>query len=169
MVAGPEFGSDSRNNMLVIKALYGSKISGAEFGVFLAETLDALDYRLSYADPDLWLRPVVNLDSFKYYEYIICYVDDVLYISYNPQKLMKIIQEDFKLKYNKIEPPDVYTGASLSKMKLESDKYCWTMSPEQYVKAAVTNVEEDLASSGNRLPSKCVTQISSNYAPWLED
>ena len=43
------------------------------------------------------------------------------------------------------------------------------MSPEQYVKAVVTNVEEDLARSGKRFPSKCVSPISSSYSPWLED
>ena len=68
-----------------------------------------------------------------------------------------------------MEPPDVYNGAKISKMKLESGKYCWTMSPEQYVKAGVTNVEEDLARSGKILPPKCVTPLSSNYATWLED
>ena len=54
-------------------------------------------------------------------------------------------------------------------MKLERGKYCWTMSPEQYVKSAVTNVEDDLARSGNRFPLKCVTLLSINYAPWLDD
>ena len=67
---------------------------------------------------------------------------------------MKRIQEDFNLKYNKIEPPNVYIGYTFSKMKFESGKYCWTMSPEQYVKAAVTNVEEDLTRSGKIFPSK---------------
>jgi hypothetical protein len=43
------------------------------------------------------------------------------------------------------------------------------MLPEQYVKAAVTNVEEDLAKHGKRLPSKCVTPFSCNYAPPLEE
>ena len=43
------------------------------------------------------------------------------------------------------------------------------MLPEQYVKAAVKDVEEELAMSTNILPSKCVTQLSGNYAPWLED
>ena len=37
------------------------------------------------------------------------------------------------------------------------------------MKAAVTNVEEEFTRSGNRLPLKCVTPLSSNYAPWLED
>jgi hypothetical protein len=36
-------------------------------------------------------------------------------------------------------------------------------------KAAVTNVEEDLAKHGKRLPSKHVTPLSCNYAPWLEE
>ena len=54
---------------------------------------------------------------------------------------MKRIQEDFKPKDGNIEPPDVYLGATLAKTKLESGNYCWTMSPEKYVKAAVTNVE----------------------------
>ena len=54
-------------------------------------------------------------------------------------------------------------------MKLESGKYCWNVLPEQYVKVAVTNVEEDLARNGKRLPSKFVTLLSRNNAPWLED
>ena len=82
---------------------------------------------------------------------------------------MEGVYEDFNLKDNKIEPPDVYLGATLAKMKLDSGKYCWTMSPEQYVKAAITNVEEDLARSGKRFLSKFVTPLLSNYAPWLED
>ena len=81
---------------------------------------------------------------------------------------MKRIQECFKRKENKTEPPDVYFGDTLSNMKLNSGKYCWTMSPEKYVKAAVTNFEEDRARSGKIFPSKCVTLLSSNYAPWLE-
>jgi hypothetical protein len=43
------------------------------------------------------------------------------------------------------------------------------MLPKLYVKAAVANVEEDLAMNGRRLPSKCVTPFSSNHAPWWED
>jgi hypothetical protein len=37
------------------------------------------------------------------------------------------------------------------------------------VKAAVTNVEEDLAKQNRRLLLKCVTPFLSNYAPWLEE
>ena len=63
-----------------------------------------------------------------------------------------------------IEPPDVYLGATLANMKLDSGKYCWTMFLEQYVKVAVTTVEKDLARSGKRFSANCVTPLSSNYA-----
>ena len=39
----------------------------------------------------------------------------------------------------------------------------------KFVKAAVTNVEEDLTRSEKILTSKCVTPLSRNYAPWLEN
>ncbi len=115
------------------------------------------------------MRPAVKPDGFEYYEYILCYVDDVLCMSHDPMKSVKRIQEDFKLKDDKIEPPDVCLGATLDKMELADGKTCWTMSPEQHVKAAATHVEEDLAKRGRRLPAKCVTPFSSNYAPWLEE
>ena len=47
---------------------------------------------------------------------------------------MKRFQEYFKLKDYKIENPDVYHGSTVYKMNLESDKYCWTISPKQYVR-----------------------------------
>ena len=104
VVAGPEFGSEDGNNMMVKKAFYGLKISGAAFRAFLADTLDAMGYWMSYADPDLWLQPAVNLGGFKYYEYILFYVDDMLCNFHNTPKSMKRIQDNFKLKDNKIEP-----------------------------------------------------------------
>ena len=158
MVAGTKFVSEAGKNMLVSKALYGSNSSGAAFRALLAETLDAMGYRPRYAEPDLWLCPAVKPEGFEYYEYILCYVYNVLCISHNLQKSMKSIQENFKLKDDKIELPDVYLGATLAKMKLESCKYCWTIMPEKYVKAAVKNFEEDLARSGKIFPSKCVNR-----------
>ena len=169
VVAGPKFRSKDGKKIIVRNALYGLKSSGGVFRAFLAETLNAMGYGPIYNDLDLWLRPAVKPYGFKYYEYILCYVNDVLYIFHNPRRLMKRIHENFKLKDNKIEPPDIYSGAKLAKMKLESDKHCWTMLPEQYVKAEVKNVEEYLASSGKRLPPKCVTPLSINYSPWPED
>ena len=122
MVDGTKFGYEYGKNMMVIKAIYVLNISSAAFRDFLVETLYSMGCRSSYVDPDLWLRPSVKLDSFDYYEYILCYINDVLFISPNLQKLMKRIQEDFNLKDDTIKPPDVDVGATLDKIKLESGK-----------------------------------------------
>jgi hypothetical protein len=168
IIAGKEFGSDEKSVMIIRKALYGLKSSGAAFRAHLAQTLDAMGYKPSYADPDVWLRPAMKADGSEYYEYVLCYVDDILSISHDPMRTMKRIQEDFKLKNDKIAEPDMYLGATLKKMKLASGKTCWTMSPEEYVKSAVANVEDELKKSNQRLPTKCVTPFSCSYAPWLE-
>jgi hypothetical protein len=122
ILAGPEFGSEAGKNMLVEKALYGLKSSDTAFRTFPAEMLDAMGYRPSYADPDVWIRPAVKPDGFEYYEYILGYVDDVLCISHNPMKSMKRIQDDFKLKDDRIQPPDVYIRAMLARMTLADGK-----------------------------------------------
>jgi hypothetical protein len=136
VVVGPEFGSEAGKPMLVKKALCGLKSSGAAFRAYWAETLDAMGHRPSCANPDVWLRPAVKPDGFECYEHVLCYVDDVLCMSHDPKKSMKRTQEDFNLKDDKIEEPDMCLGATLSKMKLHNGKFCWTMSPEEHVKSA---------------------------------
>ena len=53
--AGPEFGSESGEIMIVVRAFYGLKSSGAAFRSLLAETLYNLGYTPSKADPDVWM------------------------------------------------------------------------------------------------------------------
>ena len=62
------------------------------------------------------MRPAVKSDGTTYWKYVLCYVDDVLTISANPEATMKGIQAKFRLKDDLIEEPKVYLGASLSKI-----------------------------------------------------
>ena len=57
--AGPEFGSDAEKIMIITRALYGLKSSGASFRAFLAEALHKRRYIPTLADPDVWIRPAV--------------------------------------------------------------------------------------------------------------
>ena len=109
-IAGPEFGSDCGKLFIITRALYGLKSSGAAFRSFLADHLHDIGYRSCLADPDVWMRPAMKPDGFKYWEYILCYVDDILCVSHNPTATMKLIQSKFKLKDDKMEPPDTYWG-----------------------------------------------------------
>ncbi|KAI2498409.1 Reverse transcriptase (RNA-dependent DNA polymerase) [Fragilaria crotonensis] len=165
--AGPEFGSEAGTIFIVKKALYGLKSAGAAFRSLLADTLMDIGYRPTKADPDAWLRPAVKPDGFQYYEMTLCYVDDILSMSHDPQATLLALTSVFKLKDDKIEEPDVYLGAQLGKMYVDGTE-CWTMSAEKYVVASVKNVEEALAKKGLRLPGKCYTPLASDYKPELE-
>ena len=166
--AGPEFGSDQGKIMIIVRALYGLRSSGAAFRALLAETLLNMGYKPSLADPDVYMRPAVKSNGFKYYEYVLTYVDDVLCISDNPMSTMMCLQKTFKLKDDKIEEPTMYLGASLSKMINQSCKECWAMSSDKYCATAVANVTEVLNKKGARLPSKCLTPLANGYRPELD-
>ena len=148
--AVPEFGSESGTIMLIRKALYGLKSSGAAFRAHLAETLYDIGFVPTWADPDVWRRPAVKEDGFKYYEYVLCYVDDILAISHKAKDALKAVQAVFKLKDNRIEPPDMYLGATLSVME-DNGVQGWCMTSDKYVKAAVENVELELSRVNQRL------------------
>ena len=165
--AGPEFGSEKGTFMVICKALYSLKSGGAACRAHLAETLHDIGFRSSKADPDVWLRPAVKPNGQTYYEYILCYVDDILSVSLNATSTLKSIQVNFKLKDDKIEPLSDCLGAVLRQMDIDG-KTGWYLSSEKYVKSAVENIEQTLQKGGQKLPSKCKTSLSSSYRPELD-
>ena len=78
---GPEFGSERGQPMIIRKALYDLKSSGVAFRAHFAETLHDIGFKPMKADPDVWIRPAVKPGGTEYYEYIMCYVDDIDTIS----------------------------------------------------------------------------------------
>jgi len=163
--AGSEFGSEAGKIMIVKMALYGLKSSSAAFRSKLAGVICDLGYRPSKADPDVYLKPAVKPDGFRYYAMILVYSDDILSISHEPSKAIEGIKSTFKLKGDKATVPEMYLGGSISEVENANGRKCWTMSSEKYVKSAVANIEEKLAKSGQRLPSKCSTPFQSGYHP----
>ena len=90
--AGPEFGSARGQPMIIRKALYGLKSSGAAFRAHVAETLHDIGFKLTKADPDVWICPAVKLGGTEYYEYIMCYVDDILSVSHDAKSILQSLQ-----------------------------------------------------------------------------
>ena len=119
------------------------------------------------ADPDVWRRPAKKADGEEYYEYILCYVDDLLAISEDATKVLQGIQAVFKFKDDKIVRPEVYLGAQLDTMTIDGFDGR-TMSSQRYVKAAIDNVEEVLGRNNQRLLTKCGTPLKSGYRPELD-
>ena len=162
--AGPEIRSDAGTIMFIHKALYGLRSSGTAFRAHLGETLYDIGFVPTRPDADVWRRPAIKEDGFEYYEYVLCYVDDILAICHTAKDMLKAVQAIFKLKDDRIEPPDMYLGATLSVME-DDGIQGWCMSLDKYVKAAVENVEQELARVSQRLPSKCRTLMTVGYRP----
>jgi hypothetical protein len=135
------FGADKGRPAKIVRALYGLKASGACFRAHLANTLRIMGFVSSKADPDVWMRASVKPDGTKYYEYVLCYVDDVLASSMNPGHIMDTLSDTFVLKAGTVKEPDLYLGADVKKWYIEGSdepgKARWaSMTSTNYTKKA---------------------------------
>ena len=157
----PRFGEYRGRYFIVARALYGLKSAGALFRSFMAKILDNLGFRSYIADPDVWRRPAVKEYGTKYYECVMTYVDDLIAISTNAKEILQQVAKLVKLKNDKIEPPTSYLGAKLA-YKVMNGTERWTVSSEEYLKAAVKNVEEVNKDNPLRKLKKIDTSMTGN-------
>ena len=173
--AGPEFGSqDEGKTVLIVRALYGLRSSGARWRDHMAATLREMNYVRSIGDPDVWMRAATKPDGSHYYEYVLVYVDDLLSISMKPMETMDSIKKRYPLKAGSLKEPDQYLGAEIKKWNIaDSDdptKTRWALSAEKYIKSVKRDIEARLDSYGMRFSTKAKTPFSSaSYRPELDD
>ncbi len=168
--AGLEFGAELQGKpVLIVRALYGLKSSGAAWCAHFAQTLHELNFQSFLADPDVWFRPAAKANGFQYYEYILVYVDDLLVLSRLPSEIMKNLEAYYRFK-DGFEKPKRYLGAEVIEWKFPdcANKTHWGLSSGQYVKEAIKNVEAMLAKNNLKLPSRCSTPLPSAYRPELD-
>jgi len=124
--------------VLIVRALYGLKSSGAAWRAHLANTLQSLGYTSCLADPDVWFKAAMKPCGFEYYEYVLVYVDDVLVLSHQPEVTMKALETFYWLKDGFAEP-DRYLRAEVKKWTFPNDntKTYWALSSSQYTQEAV--------------------------------
>ena len=97
-VAGTEFGSEKVKVMLVVRALYGLKSSGAAWRQFFAQTLRDIGFVSSEADPDVWIKAETKPDGTEYYAYVLVYVKFVIHLHHDPDTFMNRLAEVYRLK-----------------------------------------------------------------------
>jgi hypothetical protein len=171
--AGEEFGADKKGRpVIIVRALYGLKSSGARWRDHMANTLRDGGYQSCKADPDVWMKPGTKKDGTTYWSYVLCYVDDILVIDEDPTATMKYLQSRYTLKEGSVKEPDTYLGATVKKWYIpgsdDPGKVRWAMSSEVYVKRAITDVETELALVDKILPTKVTTPMSAGYRPELD-
>lgn len=168
---GPEWGDRAGQRAIVVRALYGLKSAGNSFRSHLADCMHNLGYKPCLADPDLWYKPMTREDDgFKYYAYILLYVDDCLCVHHDAEGQLLELNKFFKMKPGSIGDPDIYLGAKIKKTVLPNGVVAWGTSASQYVQEAVKNVEVHLAAKeGRKLKTKGATgPFPLNYSAELD-
>jgi hypothetical protein len=130
-----------------------------------------LGYVSCLANPDVWLQPETRPDDgFKYYSYILLYVDNILVINHNAMALIQEINKFFKMKSGPIGDPDIYVRAKLWEMQLPNGVYAWSLLASKYVQEAVRNVKDyfQRERSGYLWPKRAPTPFPGEYKPKLD-
>lgn len=170
--AGPEFGKNAGRPVLIVRALYGLKSSGARWRDHISATLREGGFTSCKADPDVWMRAATKLDGFKYWEYVLVYSDDILALSHDPQKIMDYLASKYTLKEGSVKEPDTYLGAEIIKFTIhgcdDPEKPRWAMSSTTYIKRSIADVETELTKVGKKLPTKVKTPMASGYRPEID-
>ena len=107
-------------------------------------------------------------DNFKYYSYILVYVDDILVINHDAMSVLSQLNEYLPLKPSSVGDPDIYLGAQLAKTKLANRVRAWEFSPSRYVHHAVKNFASHLTDKFNgkyQLPKRADNPFPTDYCP----
>ena len=132
-------GENKGKTAIMVRALYGLESSGAS-GTILQ--IVCVGHKSCLADPDLWYKPEVRQeDKFKYYSYVLLYVDDCLCIHHSAEEELNRIDKFFKMKAGSIEAPDIYLGAKVKPLKMNNGGIACVISPTKYVNEAINNCE----------------------------
>ena len=77
-VAGIKMGQRKGMAMVITRALYGLKTSAKAWSEFFGKSLKEMGYTSCDADPDVWMNTQINKEGYKYWAYMLVYVDDCL-------------------------------------------------------------------------------------------
>ena len=99
---------------------------------------------------------------------LLVYVDDILVLSHDMKPIVDGISAQFRLKKDNLGPPKQYLGATIKIHTHVEGSESWAMSSNEYVRAAVAEVVEDLDKQGLKLKGKAHRPYDSNYKPELD-
>jgi hypothetical protein len=107
---------------------------------------------------NVWMRKGHKPSDFFYWEYALCYVDDILVLSHQPNIVMDAVAQHVTLKPRSVKPPDSYLGANVFQVTIHDGnqdspmKKVWARSATEYVKRAIQAVERELSLKDAYLP-----------------
>ena len=132
IVASGIFGERAGHTLIIEKALYGLRSSGARFHDRLSDTLRDLGYLPCKADPDVWLK-----DCGTHYEYVCVYVDDLMVMAKNPDEFFNTLTEIHKYKLKGVGDPAYHLGGDF----FRDDDGTLAWGAKSYVEKMLRNYE----------------------------
>ena len=153
---------------IITQALYGLKSAGAAWRTFFAQALTRLEFKPMQGDRDVYIKPQTKPNGDRYYEMLLVDVDDILIISHDTKPIIDGIASQFCLKEDSLCAPNQYLGTTIKIYTDNSGSECWAMSSDEYVKAVVTDVAEDLEKQGLKLKGKAYCPYEAGYCPEMD-
>ena len=147
--AGRECESDMGKVMIITRALYGLKSSGASWRSMLSKNIKDMGFKSTVIlDPDFYIHHNKKASGEPYYELLLVYVNDLMCVSHNPHDVMLKLGDTYELKDGQFGPPDRYLGSGIEKFQLPDGSMAWSMVSMQYVQAAAQTVKDLLLEDG---------------------
>ncbi|KAL7535630.1 hypothetical protein ACHAWF_005219, partial [Thalassiosira exigua] len=173
-VAGHECSHEMKGRVMkLVRALCGLKSSGASWRkMFKDFIVPRLEFTPSRVGRDMYYRKSSKPDGTLYYEILLVYVDNVLAISHDAEKIMETIGKRFKIKNDEYGPPMTYLGGEVQQFTIPNSN-----NENHGVSSAlnaVGNVENMLKEEGcefktvSSRKAKMHNPIPSGYKPELD-
>jgi len=162
IIAGPEFGPLQGHTLVIYKALYGLRTSGARWHEHFSDTLRDMGFSPSFADPDVWMK-----DCGDHYEYVCIYVDDLAMAMMNPQAFVDALKGKYNYKLKGVGEIKYHLGADFSRDP--DGTLC--MGAKTYISRLVKNYESMFGEkpSPRLLPLDSVDHPELDMSPELDE
>jgi hypothetical protein len=155
-IAGPEFGERAGHTLIIYKALYGLRTSGARWGEKFADTLRLEGFFPCRADPCVWMR-----DAGSIWEYICIYVDDLAVCLVDPKAFFDVLTgPKYNYKLKGVGPIKYHLGGDFERDK--DGTLSW--GSKTYVKRMLKNYERMFGEP----PKEFLTPLDKDDHPELD-
>jgi hypothetical protein len=163
-IAGKELANygEEGHLLVIVKALYGLKTSGARYHKKFSETMVSLGFLPSKADSDVWIK-----DCGNHYEYVCTWVDDLLYAGRDSQGFFHTL-EGLGYKLKGVGPPHYHPSGDFKRIvDANGEPPMLTWGATTYVKWML---ESYVQLFGEPVPKRTVTvPLPENDHPELDD
>ena len=128
-----------------------------------------MGYTSCITDPDVWMKPQTNKEGYKYWSYMLVYVDDCLALHHDPGPVMEELKSRYKLNNDTYGEPKRYLGANVEKYQVPlKEKTYWSMHAHDYVVESCRMVRGWSVNDDRKFKNNCEDAMYVKYCPEID-